>query len=404
MSKGSKGKSAGKSNLYSPEEILKDTVAAWDAFQKLSDDEKVKNPQWWSKIISVNWDDDPFLGGHSSRWWTITATFGGRRAYPAMRFIKEKAGNNIMPKQEKDAIEMRKRNPNSKFKIEARGINKGYIRIKKYLDGVQADEKDNFEYKKGADGKPILPDENRVSKTYMALWWYFKAVVAAINYQKSIKKIANDDTKDPSIKKYIHSEVLSVHSSVKEEIKVGPFKGKKRLNPFIQIGLNFGRDDPKKNTQWLDKSKKFIHDGQTDFHKAVIPKNDLAGEYEGQQITDDNVHLWYSVGQELDGSINIGSVCASSMGLSCSAKAKMIITQPKEKRAGGAADIYDGDGDDDIAHDSDDEDAVPKPDSVQGSTAGPAIKDDNKNAGASANAEKAKTIYQENMKLLGKKE
>jgi hypothetical protein len=375
------------SNLFSPEEITKDLSGAWETFQKLTDEEKAKNPQWYSKHITVDWDADPFLGGNSTRYWNVSATFAGRRGFPAMRFIGEKVGNTIMPKNEKDAVEMRKKNPNSKVKIEARGNNKAYIQVKKYNDKVQSDEKDKYEYKKGPDGKPILPNESNKSKMYEALWWYFKAVTDEIKYQKSKKRIANDDSKDGAPKKYIHSDNLSVASPIKEEVKKGDFRGKRRLNPYVQIGLKFGQDDPMKNTQWLDKRKKFIKDGRTDFEAATTES--------GEKINDDNVHQWVAFGQTMDGSINIGSICISTMGISCQGKAKMIITQPREKRAGGASDIYDGEGDQDIDDEEGegDEESQPKDDNK--------LNDSGKPDSAKVDLEKAKSNkYQEAMNLM----
>jgi hypothetical protein len=280
---------------------------------------------------------------------------------------------------------MKKKNPNSPIKEKRGSDMPPDIQIAKWRGKLEVDEKNKLEFKKGPDGKPVLPDESSKSVTFSAMTLYFKALTDEINYQKQIKRIVNDETKENAPPNAIHNDVLKVVTPIKTHYKKGVNQNKARLNPFFQIKVVWSRDNnPNKGTQFLDMRKTFKKDGKQDFEKARLE--------DGSLIDNNNIHKWITFGIEINGVVSIDSICMSNMGISCQAKATIIVSQPRIKTSITAGDIFSGEGDQDIGNDDEDEaEILPVP--------GVHVKDDIKKA----EADKAKdSIYQANMTLMKK--
>lgn len=359
--------------IYSLEQIEKDLRPAFEAWDKQSEEEKKKNPRWWSKHIEVNWDAEPFKGQKDSRFYNITTTFAGKRGRPQIKFHGETNGNSIVPVLEKDFQEMKKKNPNSKITEKREPQMPADLQIRKWNAKVDVDEKNKSEYKKTPDGKPILPDDKTKSKLFDVMDLYYKALNGEIKYQKSIRRIVNDETKDGAPAGFIHNDNTNIITPIKTEVKKGKNKGNPRLNPYFQMKVAFDKDkDPEKGTQFLDKRNSFKKDGKQDFHPATLE--------DGSRINNENIHKWIQFGCIMDGVVAVDSICLSSMGISCMAKIRIVISQPPERVKLSAADIYEGDSDTEAADDEGKPESKPAGDDKKGDS-----------------------IYQETMNLMGKK-
>lgn len=370
-----------KQVIYTAEQIEKDLQSALDAWEKLSEEERKKNPRWYSKHIEINWDAEPFKGQKESRFWSVVTNFGGKRGRPQIRFVEETNGNSIIPTDERDFNEMKKRNPNSKIKEKRDNNMLPDLQVRKWNARIETDGKNVWEYKKGADGKPIYPEDKSKSKLFAAAALYYRALSDEIKYQKQIKRIVSDDTKDGALPNAIYNDVLTIITPIKTEIKKGDNRGRARLNPFFQMKVAFNKDDASKGTQFLDKRKKFVKDGKQDFERAKTE--------DGSVINNDNIHKWIGFACPMGGLVVIDSICMSNMGISCQAKARMIISQPPERQTISASDIFDGDNDPELAGDNDEEEGSTKGDSSK-------AKDDNKK-------QDTDNIYQKNLTIMKQK-
>jgi hypothetical protein len=370
-----------KQVIYPPEVIHKDLSSALETHAKLPEEDRKKNPRWYDKHVKFGWDKPPFNGPKDTKFFNIVTTFGGKTGSPLVRFIGETIGNSIAPTDEKEIAELKRKNPNSKYIVEKRDMPPD-IRIKKWNTKIETEEKNPFEFKKGSDGKPMIPDDKTQSKLFAAMELYFKAIADELEIMKESKKLVSDVSKLGE--DVLHNDNISTIIPIKTVIKKGPHRGKMRLNPFFQIKVVFNKDNPSKSTQFLDKRKKFTKDGKQDFEHAKLE--------DGSSINNDNIHKWITFGVVADGLVPIGSMCFSNMGISGQAKGKMIISQPAERKVLGASSIYDGDDDEELAGDNNEEDEEPTPRN----------KDSPKASGDDNKKQDTGNVYQQNLTLMKK--
>ena len=255
---------------------------AWEAHQKLSPEEQ-KNRRWYQDVYHPDWSKPLVEGQNGVRFTNNIVTIGKQKGRPTISFINETNRASINPKHEKDVIELKQKYPNSKIEFKIRNMKPAFV-VRKYIK-VETEE-DGFTIKKDDKGNPILPDSKTISKTFEAGYWFYKAFEEEIKYQKSIKKIVTEETKDGAPDKCIVVTNGIISSAIGTKIKKGKMAGKERSNPCFYLGIDINAKDPTKGTQILDKTKPFTKDGKKDFEKAKL---------DGVLVNEDNIHKWFSV-------------------------------------------------------------------------------------------------------------
>jgi hypothetical protein len=334
--------------LFTPKDIITSFKGAFEAWDKLSPDEKKKEPRWYKNIFNVKWE--PRDGPNGVRYVNVTVSIDNKSGPPAVRFIGEINGTSIMPRDEKELLELKKKNPNSKIEMKVRTMNAG-IQVKKYKSKVEKAD-DGISIKLDKEGKPILPPDSDKSDLYESFFWYYKAFVDEVKYQKSISKIVTDENKDGAPPGHILVSNPSVSQALQVTVKKGIKAGKVRGNPYIIISFKFNANDPSKGTQILDKRKQITINGKKDFEKAKLEN--------GESINDNNIHKWMTFGCMVDGIVDISSISISNMGISIPAKLDICVSQPAEFKQLGSSSIYEDDNDDEVESAPTD-DSKPKP-------------------------------------------
>lgn len=359
-----------KQVIYSPEEIEVPFTRAFEDWKKLSEEERKKNPRWWSGRLEINWDSKPFEGKNGSRFWNVITNVNNKRGRPHMRYTDETNMGSILTTDKNEFNELKKKFPHM-FAKEERGKDMAPdIQFRKWSGKIETEEKDKLHFKKGSDGKEIMPDDKSKSKVFAALYIYFMAVSGEIQYQRQIGRIVDDESRERALPNAIFNNTTKITIPVSTRYKKGENINKDMLNPLVRVKLVFNKDDQNKGTQFLDKRKKFMKDGKQDYERAKLE--------DGSNINNDNVHKWIQFATVMSGLIDISGICMHSMGISGQAKSRIIVSQPREKSKMTAADIFfNGDDDPDLAGDNDgegDEESPAKP------TNSSTQKDDNKKA------------------------
>jgi hypothetical protein len=347
--------------------------------------------RWWTRAVEIEWSTTR-KGNNGTAWSTIYfTTEEGVRAPLTLRITAERHTGQLMPKSDAGLAELmqtQKPRPNAR-PLEKRTRNPA-LQFLKWNAQVKCKE-DGITPYTDEEGNPILPGDDKRSPYYdladlINEIFMFEvkeridlgnALVAHVNASKRADKAATaaaiieafnkQNERKPSdiilssesvatIRKFFNlpkdTDTITKGAIIAPSTKVASLiqefisdqakqnAGMPLPNPMTRISMKFdqttGVADP--NLKFFDKSREYMAEGRKMFEEATV---------DGVPINDDNIHKFIRGGSLIDGVVDMGVVCFSSMGISIPVKVNVAVVSAPEARSVGLDDVY-GDEDDEF--------------------------------------------------------
>jgi hypothetical protein len=358
------------------------------ALRQAAIDDGKEDSRWWAPALAFEWA--PRSGANGTQWTNLNYTdehnTTGRLF---LRVSGEKHTGQIMPLTEDGCAEMAKLIKNPKVKVTPR-TKKACFQVQKWKGQVKTEE-DGITLLSDSDGNIILPDDSLLSPYYEvatlvneAFTFETKerierggALVTSLTASKKAKvtdvdgalaafheangpKRAGDmilSSENVTAIRKMFPEKAAGDRIIKGAIVTGNMKvaelvqtnistqatrnaGMSLPNPMTRIALNFDKLTGVAEMAFFDKSKPFIVDGKPKYEAATV--EDKPGVF--APVNAENVHKFIRSRARMDGIVDMGSVCFSSMGISMPVKGEVAVVEPPTNNKVGFDDVYDEDG------------------------------------------------------------
>jgi hypothetical protein len=289
--------------------------------------------QWYAPILAVDWkkikSDTMGKGANSIQRAPIMCTINGVTIQLCVGIKDEKICGWISPIEGADPAEIawvKEKMFNKQKPIIPRQRPDVQIQIQKYPIAIKND----------ADGKPIIPEDVKVSMFYRLMEHLHNFLNREIALMKARDRIVSavDESTPPDA---IVSKNLIVCQVVQKT--AGAEKSKKTIpNPMARttVAVNDGSEGARAVTAIFDKTKAKKTKGPDGKIKMV----QVEGTVDGKPLSKFNIHRYLVSGTVVSGVINIGFVVFSNQGISIPSRAKMLITSPPRKSADTSADEF----------------------------------------------------------------
>lgn len=342
---------------------------------------------WWADALAFDWTSSR-KGANGTQWLSVTYTDNaGVSGRLVVRISGERHTGQIMPNTDQGVAELAMRAKNPKAQIKKRD-RKPTIQIQKWAAQVKTAD-DGITVLADADGRPILPDDDKLSPYFQVASLVGEAFTAetservarGVAYAAKIAEMRRDKTVTPqaiidafnagqgarrpadtimssdqvtALRKGLAPKDLdvllkgvTVLTNTKVTALVQEFIGDKAEknagqplpNPMTRIAMNFENDTGRAQLAFFDKSLPFMEGAKQSYE---------VGKVDGEPINADNIHKFVLSRSLLDGIVNMDSICFSSMGISMPVKAEVLVVKEPAGSSVGLDDVYedaDGDGD-----------------------------------------------------------
>lgn len=377
-------KPAGAKTIFNVAPVAARLRGLWQA----AVDDGKEDTRWWAPALTFEWA--PRSGANGTQWTNLVYTdehnASGRLF---LRISSEKSTGQIMPLTEDGCAEMAKLIKNPKVKITPR-TKKACFQVQKWACQVKTEE-DGITLMADSDGNIILPDESQMSPYYQvaalvneAFVFETKeriergnALVASLTASKRAKVTDVDgalaafleangprrpgdmilSSENVTAIRKMFPEKAAGDRIIKGAIVTGNMKvaelvqtnistqatrnaGMSLPNPMTRIALNFDKLTGVAEMAFFDKSKPYVVDGKPRYESATVEEK--PGVF--VPVSAENVHKFVRSRARMDGIVDMGSVCFSSMGISMPVKAEVAVIEPPTNNKVGFDDVYDDDG------------------------------------------------------------
>lgn len=358
------------------------------ALKKAAVDAGHEDSRWWKDALEFEWASTR-KGNNGTQWASVNYTDeNGTRSRLVVRINGERMTGRIMPNTDAGVAELiaELKNPNIQIKKRDK---KPSVQIQKWAAQVKTAE-DGVTILADADGKPVLPDDDKLSPYFRVASLVGEAFAseAAERVDKGaalVAKVVDAKKKDKAataqavitsfndengprrpgdmilsseqvnaIRKLFpntkDSEVLtkgatlttkvSIAHLVQERISDNATKNGGMLlpNPMTRFALNFDQVTGVAQLTLFDKNKPFSEEGRQKYEAAKVGVD---------PVNADNVHRFILPRSGLDGIVNMDSVCFSSMGISMPVKGEVLVVAQPSSREMSLDDVY---GDDAVSY------------------------------------------------------
>jgi hypothetical protein len=334
------------------------------------------NNPWWSGVLTIKWDEVRD-GNHGTKWIPIYFTDKtGVTARLITRINGEKHSGYIMPNTQEGLNEMTKMINNPKYDLKLRGTTKPSIHFTKYNAKVDT-EADGLTVKKDIEGNPIYPDDDKKSKYFTAANLINDAIneeieikikngLKIIKLVKACKKKASSfeeefnkitkslnitrkgdiiiaskdflDIDDKTIAKKIDRYMImatTIKISSMTQTRIGQSAkvnaGKAIPNPIARVTIPLSSEG-KVDCPIYDKDKPYTSNNTTKYELAKV---------DGKVVDANNIHLFFLPRTSIDAIVSIDAICLSSLAISVSTKALLIVAQQAASNTIDIDQLYD---------------------------------------------------------------
>lgn len=304
-----------------------------DVYKTLSEAKQAHNGEfgWWNSCLEWSLDTAKNLKRDKISVTYINlkyTNYNGNWGRLIIDAFDEKNQGSINPVHEADAELLQSHVPERKFgnKIQARGSDKAYVKIKKYTTRVRTVDNAGIEL---VDGE-TLPGPEHQSMLYKVTELYNEAFVNQFQYwvdngviqQAGTRKKQKTDVKPLMIGNVNIRSI--VHDAISEADMENPLAGQPLINPTVKLQLkhdfiNDCFDNPNENKPMLSRKTRIL-DAETQQIAMV----------DGEPVKNSNVHRYITYGCMFNATLDLGNVCCSSAGISSPITIIAIVVRQPE--------------------------------------------------------------------------
>lgn len=354
-------------------EITEHLSSLYATYRTAVDAKQKPDADWWKGVILMSWHEVRPVGMAS--WMNMSyVSRAGVTSAINVRVANETHAGNIAPLLEKDVAAANADNKNKKFEIKQRLSEKASLILRGFNKGLPKDDKGrvittngvlvippdikknlyytfaslmdkvvNHECSKrvtrgerfrnaiidGKDSEELLA--TTLEKFYAAHGQPtpHDMIMCNDDIMKKLRPAMNDAEAESIIPSIITVPTTKIVSMIQERSPDGQLLA----NPISRVSLSMDKKTGACTTAIYNKKEAYVVDGSTKFKPLLAP--------DGSPINQNNVHLAIVYGMGVDGLIQCGSICFSSMGMSVPATMKaMAVTPPVAYEKDDMASIY----------------------------------------------------------------
>jgi hypothetical protein len=344
---------------------------------------------WWTPALRFAWSEVR-TGNNATQWVSVLYTdAAGITAPLTVRFFGERHTGQIMPMTDAALAELQTR-----FKaipgmkpLEKR-TKKPALQFQKWSVEVKTVHKDSVEIPTDADGKPILPGDDKLSQYYRVASLVGEAFLTETSDRKErgeeiVAKVKEMVKANPAVKgtavleafaatlpadaprrpgdtifskeqqdtlrKLLkaEAEIVLRGALIAGNMKVAPLTqeliseinktngGKPMPNPIARLNLDLAQETSAAKTQIFDKSKPFIENGKQRYEQAKV---------DGVPVNAENIHKFLLSRSRVDGVASLDTVCFSSMGISMPTSVALLVVGAPVSKELDLDDLFGGEG------------------------------------------------------------
>lgn len=336
---------------------------------------------WWTPALRIGWDSLRD-GNQGCKWGPVVFTSAeGVSGELLLRLTGgEKHTGQIMPITDAAVAELTAKNKNAKFGNIEKRPGKPAVAIQKWSVQVKT-ASDGLTIPTGADGKPILPGDDKLSAYYQVASLVNEAFMAEARERidrgsdlvakaKEMFKANKDVKADAVLAAFAASlptgrrpgdtilsseQVTDLRRMLKDEAngllrdvivagntrvvsltqefisdKAKANAGKPMPNPITRLNINFNKETGIAETSIFDKSKPYSEGGKTRYEAAKV---------DGVPVNAENVHRFIVSGSIIEGIAKI-DLCFSNMGISLPTKIELPVVSPPVNKGLDEDDVF----------------------------------------------------------------